>query len=67
MMYLICVDQLAKIGHYALVIQKKRIFWISGTDQRINDINVVGIEVSSKENMSMWKTSFLIIDSLYKG
>jgi hypothetical protein len=58
MMYLICVDQLVKIGHHALVIKQRRIFWTSGIDHSINDINVLGIEVSPKDNMSMWKTSF---------
>jgi hypothetical protein len=58
MMYLICVDQLAKIGHHALVIKKRRIVWICRIDHRINDINVFGIEVSPKGGMSMWKTSF---------
>jgi hypothetical protein len=66
MMYLICVDQLAKIGHHALVIKKRRFFWISGIDHRINGITVLGIEISPKEDMSMWKTSFLILDSPYK-
>jgi hypothetical protein len=53
MMYLICVDQLAKIGHHAFVIKKRRIFWISGIDHSVNGINVLGIEVSPKEDMSM--------------
>jgi hypothetical protein len=29
-----------------------------GIDHGINSINVLGIEVSPKEDMSMWKTSF---------
>jgi hypothetical protein len=58
MVYLICVDRLAKIGHNALVIKKRRIFWISGIHHRINGINVLGIEVSPKEDMSMLKTFF---------
>jgi hypothetical protein len=66
-MYLICLDQLAKSGQHALVIKKRRIFWISGIDHRINGIDVLGIEVSPKEDMSMWKTSFLMLGSLYKG
>jgi hypothetical protein len=41
------------LGH-----KKRRSFWISGIDHRINGINVLGIEVSPKEDMSMWKTSF---------
>jgi hypothetical protein len=65
--YLICVDQLAKIGHYALVVEKRRIFWIYGIDHRTNGINVLGIYVSPKEDMSMWKTSFVILDSPFKG
>jgi hypothetical protein len=67
MMYLICVDQLAKIGHHTLVIEKGEFFWMSGIDHGINGINVLGIEVSPKEDMSMWKTSCLILDSPYKG
>jgi hypothetical protein len=47
-MYLICVDQLAKIGHHALVMKKKRIFWISGIDHHINGLNVLSIELSPK-------------------
>jgi hypothetical protein len=57
-MYLMYIHQLAKIGHYALGIKKRRISWISGIDHRINDINILGIEVSPKEDMSMWKTLF---------
>jgi hypothetical protein len=67
MMYLICVDQLAKIGHHALVIRERRIFWISGIDHRINGLNVLGVEASPKEDMGIWKTYFLIVDSPYKG
>jgi hypothetical protein len=37
---------------------KKENFWISGIAHRVNGINVLGIEVSPKEDMSMWKTSF---------
>jgi hypothetical protein len=37
---------------------KKEKFLMSGTDHRINGINVLGIEVSPKEDMSMWKTFF---------
>jgi hypothetical protein len=66
MIYLICVDQLVKTGHHAFAIRKKRIFWISGIDHLIKDINVLGIEVSPEKDMSMWKTSFLILDSLDK-
>jgi hypothetical protein len=44
-----------------------RTFWISGIDYRINGMNVLGIEVSPKEDMNMWKISFLILDSPYKG
>jgi hypothetical protein len=66
MMDLICVDPMAKIGHHALVIKERRFFWISGIDHRINGIDVLGIEISPKEDMSMWKTSFLILDSPYK-
>jgi hypothetical protein len=58
MMYLVGVDQLAKIEHHALVIKQRRVFWISGIDHRVNGINVLGIEVSPKKHMSMWKTSF---------
>jgi hypothetical protein len=36
-------------------------------DHHINGISVSGIEVSSKEDISMWKTSFLILDSPYKS
>jgi hypothetical protein len=36
---------------------KKKNFWTSGIDHRINGI-VLGIEVNPKEDMSMWKTSF---------
>jgi hypothetical protein len=32
--------------------------WISGVDHHINGINILGIEVSSKEDKSIWKTSF---------
>jgi hypothetical protein len=39
-------------------LKKRRIFWISGIDRRIKGINVLGIKVSPKEDMSMWKTSF---------
>jgi hypothetical protein len=46
--YLICTGQLAEIGHYALVIRKRRIFWISGIDHHINGINILGIEVNPK-------------------
>jgi hypothetical protein len=41
------------LGH-----EKRRIFWISGIAHRINGINVLSIEVSPKEDMSMWKTFF---------
>jgi hypothetical protein len=44
---------LATIGHHALVIKKRRVFWISGIDHHINGINVSGIEVSPKEDISM--------------
>jgi hypothetical protein len=58
MMYLICINRLAKTGHHAFVIEKRRIFWISGIDRGINDINVFGIKVNPKKDMSMWKTFF---------
>jgi hypothetical protein len=41
------------LGH-----KKRRIFSISGIDHRINGIHALGIEVSPKEDMSMWKISF---------
>jgi hypothetical protein len=56
-MYLICISRLAKIGHHALVMKKGEL-WIYGNSHRINGINVLSIEISPKEDMSLWKTSF---------
>jgi hypothetical protein len=65
--YLRCINQLAKIGHHALVIKQRRILWISNIDYRINGITIMAIEVSPEEDMSIWKTSFLTPDSLDKS
>jgi hypothetical protein len=47
-------------------LKKGEFFWISGIDHRIHGINVLGIEVNPKKDMSMWKT-FLILDSPCKA
>jgi hypothetical protein len=57
LMYLICIGQLAKLGHSALLMKKGEL-WISGINHRVNDINVLSIEISPKEYMSMCKTAF---------
>jgi hypothetical protein len=65
-MYLMCFDQLAKTDTMPWSL-KRRTCWTFGIDHHINGINVLGIEVSPKEDMSMWKASFWILDSPYKG
>jgi hypothetical protein len=53
MMYKSRINELAKVGHHALVSKEKKILWRYDTDDRINGIHVLSIGVSPKEEQNI--------------
>jgi hypothetical protein len=48
------------------MVTKWTIFWISEFDYLLSGVNILHINIAPKQDMSVWKVSFLTLDSPFK-
>jgi hypothetical protein len=65
-MYLIRIDQLFRLRDDLFFFKKTRIFWTFEVDCLFDGVKILRIKVAQKQDVSVWKASFLILYSPYK-